>query len=1112
MLAADDVFSGGLEEKTVILFVAHLAQRLLELSVEDRAAHVITQALRRHAWQKKYGPEQRLRAVKVLQCYWRRQLAMRCLAVHKLQASQAAAAAAVAQRCAAATRIQAVWRGLRTRQRQAAMAAAALVLQTGWRACSTRAQYHHSVLLVTQVQSRWRMLAVRKQFLAARQAALSLQRALQASAVTTLQAAWRARSERHRFVAARQAATVLQAVWRARQGAKAHQAVRAAAITAQAAWRCRSQQLCHHQLIQAAAALQCAWRARTAASYHKQLHDAAVAVQGAWRAYQARASLAACHAAAITMQAAWRGHRAQVSHQLQLRQAVACQSSVRAWLARRMLVAGKQAAIALQAAWRTHQARGRFQRERAARVIQACWRGSRARTQLNVEHAAASCIQAAWRCFVCRAEYHRQRCSLMLLQAAVRSRQAQQAAEARRQAIIAVQVMWRRHLTQLALSALRAEQKAALTLQAGVRSWLGRRAAASRRRHIITVQACVRGWLARQLVNEMKARGALVLAAKAYMERWQAAHKLQAWWRGVMVRRQHGNVLLAVRQRRLHSKAAAVIQRAFRAHLQQARYLRQRQALAVITQAVPMFRARMLVLVARRAAATQAAAATVMQSQWRARCAMRAKAVALHNIVRVQALWRGWKVRRNDGRAKAEARRKLTAAAAVAARNPNKTLGARVRDALEQLKSRKDPAQLSQALQSMETGSSYSLACCELIVESRGVAGLLRLMRGLNRSKPHVDLLLRMLAVMSHICRHAHLVPAVFASEDCIPTLSERLQFFRDQEDVFMAAMSVVVKLLGPPGHALAVAKMPSVVKTWEGIGQIVSRRIDMERKYIHRLEGQKGSDASAKEATRKLLAAAKQLEAMQAIISQVTHEARLHGVQVEHHNTVPHALSHSALPLGPDTARVPEDVVPAATARTHTWQPKNTVVRNVLRVQQAAQQQAAQQAAQQALLTQQVMQLVSCQSAASSESTSPDSQTGVKTVPSLPTSTDAMEPSTTTTTTTATVSAATSCAVQVPGLGSTLLGRPRVPGTAAPTGSACTAASRPGAPAQLRGLGAGTGARVAVPVPASGRLGHSSGGQQTPRQSALVGAPKGARSLSGPGAVSATKRQAHQT
>ncbi|GFH17876.1 calponin-homology (CH) domain-containing protein [Haematococcus lacustris] len=259
---------------------------------------------------------------------------------------------------------------------------------------------------------------------------------------------------------------------------------------------------------------------------------------------------------------------------------------------------------------------------------------------------------------------------------------------------------------------------------------------------------------------------------------------------------------------------------------------------------------------------------------------MRAKAVALHNIVRVQALWRGWKVRRNDGRAKAEARRKLTAAAAVAARNPNKTLGARVRDALEQLKSRKDPAQLSQALQSMETGSSYSLACCELIVESRGVAGLLRLMRGLNRSKPHVDLLLRMLAVMSHICRHAHLVPAVFASEDCIPTLSERLQFFRDQEDVFMAAMSVVVKLLGPPGHALAVAKMPSVVKTWEGIGQIVSRRIDMERKYIHRLEGQKGSDASAKEATRKLLAAAKQLEAMQAIISQVTHEARLHGVQ----------------------------------------------------------------------------------------------------------------------------------------------------------------------------------------------------------------------------------------
>ncbi len=37
------------------LYLAHLANRLLEISKEDRAAHLITRALRQHVWQKKCG-------------------------------------------------------------------------------------------------------------------------------------------------------------------------------------------------------------------------------------------------------------------------------------------------------------------------------------------------------------------------------------------------------------------------------------------------------------------------------------------------------------------------------------------------------------------------------------------------------------------------------------------------------------------------------------------------------------------------------------------------------------------------------------------------------------------------------------------------------------------------------------------------------------------------------------------------------------------------------------------------------------------------------------------------------------------------------------------------
>jgi hypothetical protein len=117
-------------------------------------------------------------------------------------------------------------------------------------------------------------------------------------------------------------------------------------------------------------------------------------------------------------------------------------------------------------------------------------------------------------------------------------------------------------------------------------------------------------------------------------------------------------------------------------------------------------------------------------------------------------------------------------------------------------------------------------------------------------------------------------------------------------------------------GNALQVARMPGVLKQWEGVAQIISRRMDMERKYLHRLEGepssqnsdaqqmktyqtnpcmlacpclilidcnagQKGSDVSAKEATRKLLAATKQLDSLSGLITQVTTEAEAHGIEV---------------------------------------------------------------------------------------------------------------------------------------------------------------------------------------------------------------------------------------
>lgn len=115
----------------------------------------------------------------------------------------------------------------------------------------------------------------------------------------------------------------------------------------------------------------------------------------------------------------------------------------------------------------------------------------------------------------------------------------------------------------------------------------------------------------------------------------------------------------------------------------------------------------------------------------------------------------------------------------------------------------------------------------------------------------------------------------------------------------------------------------------------------------------------------------------MQALITAVMAAATVAGVAVEHHNVVPHALSTTSGPssggalsqyhgnasaggsgsnsLGggmplvagvslpaPDTRTVPEDIVPARPQAAATWQPKNTLVRGVLREVAASQQSMA--------------------------------------------------------------------------------------------------------------------------------------------------------------------------
>jgi hypothetical protein len=214
-------------------------------------------------------------------------------------------------------------------------------------------------------------------------------------------------------------------------------------------------------------------------------------------------------------------------------------------------------------------------------------------------------------------------------------------------------------------------------------------------------------------------------------------------------------------------------------------------ARAVISRHVPLFSARMALSRTRTAAvalqrawraqaARRAAAATALQAAVRGWIARRRAQRALEGIVKIQAAWRGCRVRRESGRNGREARARIEAAAAAAAAAPQRRIGARAREALKVLLASKQCAQVRlecglsgcqtichstlhtrptqttnqqqptttnqtrpqkviTAVSAIEFSTRYSKECCALIADSGGVGALLAFMRSCNRSKPHAE-------------------------------------------------------------------------------------------------------------------------------------------------------------------------------------------------------------------------------------------------------------------------------------------------------------------------------------------------------------------------------------
>ncbi|CAH0771094.1 unnamed protein product [Bemisia tabaci] len=574
------------------------------------------------------------KAARKLQNWWRSN-SLRFTIQRRIRAKR------LAKQNAAASKIQALWRGVSLRikfptirkqliQERVERTKAAVVIQKHWRRYFLQRAYQQKLEVLRKkrdtaavvVQKHWRRYVVQNKF----RELIRIERERRHEAAVVLQKHWR------RHLAEKQYQKLLQIEWEKKNKA---------AVVLQKHWKRYVAQRGYHEKLVALQELR-----RIAAEQEKK------------------------NIAAVTLQKHWKRYIAQKKYQEQLtalrrkKAAIVLQKHCRRYIAQKRyqkllaenLRRKNDAAIVLQKHWRRYEARKSYlkllssikeKRNQAAIVLQKHWRrhvAQKSYQKLLSEHLkrrndAATVIQKHWRKCVARKRY-------LVLLTAIKKR--------RNEAAILLQKHWRRFAAQksyqqmLAAELARRQNIAATTLQkhwkrfAAQRSYQKQLAALNERKNeaATTLQKHWRRFVIQKRYwrllaeeREKKRNNAAIILQKHWkryvaQKRYQAqlliifnarnaaAVIIQKNWRRYTAQRSYKQQIAVFRA--LRNKSAIIIQKHWRRYLAQTRYQRQ---LAEIH-------------------ATRSAAATVLQKHWR-RFIARKDFIQCRTAVRkIQKWWR----------------------------------------------------------------------------------------------------------------------------------------------------------------------------------------------------------------------------------------------------------------------------------------------------------------------------------------------------------------------------------------------------------------------------------------------------------------------------------------
>ncbi|KAH7621985.1 hypothetical protein Ndes2526B_g02810 [Nannochloris sp. 'desiccata'] len=521
--------------------------------------------------------------------------------------------------------------------------------------------------------------------------------------------------------------------------------------------------------------------------------------------------------------------------------------------------------------WLLHRGLNQFVQDKrrleiAVTKLQAAWRGRSYREEYLASRAAVITIQTAWRGVMARREVFNTKLMPQIAAAGFQKRAKLIAVNqvwSEQRAAIRIQAVWRGSVQRRQFLAHLKENTAAVCIQKCVRGMLARKAAAIRRQHLAALRE--------QAVEQTKRRMAELAKVMAqYAVRTAAAKRIQAAWRGYCCR-VHYQALLDEKAEMKEKKAQ-----------------RRADAGALIASWGPTFRDRLWFMKARRAAlvlqaawrrklAQQNAAAIVIQKNIRAYLAVRQLAVSKTAALKIQSVYRGYVVR--AGHPEAESlhgiRTRLRAAGARSGRASQHTIGSRTAAALEALSSSRSRALPSFAvLKDLARCTEASLTSCTMVVERGALTTLLCGAVASGRDKTLGEALNWALQCIANVCSCRSLVNNLFyksLENGGISQLVDLLQQLREREEPFMATVAILEGFTNEAkrGSALKEQK-PELVARLEGVARLLNHKRAGAATYLTKLEAQKGSDVSARQATRGLVSVTKQLMALGKVLENV--------------------------------------------------------------------------------------------------------------------------------------------------------------------------------------------------------------------------------------------------